>query len=107
MSKSEQENSNAFGFWDSDFGFVSDFDIRISDFAMRITRAISGAARAGWSVVAQHRGRSLITLLVSSLGTAGVIVAGSMGEAQVRDIESRLHALGGRLIVVSPNRLPT
>jgi putative ABC transport system permease protein len=56
--------------------------------------------------VAQNGWRSLFTLVICGLGTAGVIVAGSLGQAHLSDMEVRLHALGGRLVVVSPNKLP-
>lgn len=73
---------------------------------MRTVRAISGAMRAAWSVVLQNPWRSLFTLIICGLGTAGVIVAGSMGRAQLSDMETRLNAMGGRLVVVSPNTMP-
>lgn len=73
---------------------------------MRTTRAISGAGRAAWAVVRQNRWRSLLTLLICGLGTAGVVIAGAVGQAHLSDMEARLNALGGRLVVVSPNKLP-
>jgi ABC-type lipoprotein release transport system permease subunit len=69
-------------------------------------RAVNGAARAAWAVVNQNRWRSSITLSVCGLGTAGVIVAGAVGNAQVIEMQKRLDAVGGRLIVVSPNTIP-
>lgn len=73
---------------------------------MDAARAIDGAARAAWMVVNQNRWRSVLTLTICSLGTAGVIVAGAIGNAQVIDMQTRLDAVGGRLIVVSPNTVP-
>jgi putative ABC transport system permease protein len=65
--------------------------------------AVSGAARAAWAVIQQNRWRSAATLTVCGIGTAGVIVAGAIGNAQVIEMQRRLDAVGGRLIVVSPN----
>jgi putative ABC transport system permease protein len=73
---------------------------------MDAERAIRGAARAAWAVVNQNRWRSSLTLIVCGLGTAGVIVAGVIGNAQVVEMQRRLDAVGGRLIVVSPNTGP-
>ncbi len=73
---------------------------------MDAARVIDGAGRAAWMVVNQHRWRSVLTLTICSLGTAGVIVAGAIGNAQVIDMQKRLDAVGGRLIVVSPNTVP-
>lgn len=73
---------------------------------MRTTRAISGAMRAAWAVLRQNRWRSFLTLTICGLGTAGVILAGSVGQAHLGELENRLNALGGRLVVVSPNKLP-
>lgn len=73
---------------------------------MDAARAIDGAARAAWMVVNQNRWHSVLTLTICSLGTAGVIVAGAIGNAQVIDMQTRLDAVGGRLIVVSPNAVP-
>jgi putative ABC transport system permease protein len=42
-------------------------------------------------------------LTICSIGTAGVIVAGALGNAQVMEMQRRLDAVGGRLIVVSPS----
>jgi putative ABC transport system permease protein len=64
---------------------------------------LSGAARAAAAVIRQHRWRSAATLAVCGLGTAGVIVAGAIGQAQVAEMQRRLDAVGGRLLVVSPN----
>ena len=73
---------------------------------MRTTRVLVGAVRAAWAVVRQNRWRSLFTLAICGLGTAGVIVAGAVGQAHLSQLEGRLNALGGRLVVVSPNKLP-
>ena len=69
-------------------------------------RAVNGAARAAWAVVSQNRWRSSLTLTICGMGTAGVIVAGAIGNAQVIEMQKRLDAVGGRLIVVSPNAIP-
>jgi putative ABC transport system permease protein len=69
-------------------------------------RAVNGAARAAWAVVNQNRWRSSLMLTVCGVGTAGVIVAGAIGNAQVIEIQKRLDAVGGRLIVISPNAIP-
>ena len=73
---------------------------------MRIARAISGAMRAAWAVVRQNRWRSLLTLTICGLGSGGVIIAGAFGQAHMSELDKRLNALGGRLVVVSPNKLP-
>jgi putative ABC transport system permease protein len=73
---------------------------------MDARRAINGAARAAWAVVNQNRWRSSLTVTMCGIGTAGVIVAGSIGNAQVIEMQKRLDAVGGRLIVVSPNAVP-
>ena len=62
--------------------------------------------RAAWAVLRQNRWRSFLTLTICGLGTAGVILAGSVGQAHLGELENRLNALGGRLVVVSPNKLP-
>ncbi|MDA1018465.1 MAG: hypothetical protein O3A00_28915, partial [Planctomycetota bacterium] len=64
------------------------------------------AVQAAWAVLKQNAIRSLLTLAVCSLGTAGVIVAGVMGQAQLAEMEVKMQMLGGGLIVVSPNKLP-
>jgi putative ABC transport system permease protein len=69
-------------------------------------RAVNGAARAAWAVVNQNRWRSFLTLTLCGIGTAGVIVAGAIGNAQVIEMQKRLDGVGGRLIVVSPNAIP-
>ena len=73
---------------------------------MDAARAIDGAARAAWMVVNHNRWRSALTLTICGIGTAGVIVAGAIGNAQVIDMQRRLDAVGGRLVVVSPNTVP-
>ena len=70
---------------------------------MNSRRAVSGAARAATAVIRQNRWRSAATLTICGIGTAGVIVAGAIGNAQVVEMQKRLNAVGGRLIVVSPN----
>jgi putative ABC transport system permease protein len=73
---------------------------------MDARRAVSGAARSAWAVITQNRWRYAATLTICGLGTAGVIVAASIGAAQVAEMQRRLDAVGGRLIVVSPNTVP-
>jgi putative ABC transport system permease protein len=70
---------------------------------MNARRAVSGAARAARVVIYQNRWRSAVTLTICGIGTAGVILAGAIGNAQVAEMQKRLDAVGGRLIVVSPN----
>lgn len=70
---------------------------------MKGRRRLSGAARAAGAVIRQNRWRSAATLTICGLGTAGVIVAGAIGQAQIAEMQRRLDAVGGRLIVVSPN----
>jgi putative ABC transport system permease protein len=48
----------------------------------------------------------MLTLIVCGLGTAGVVVAGAIGNAHVIEMQKRLDAVGGRLIIVSPNTVP-
>jgi len=69
-------------------------------------RTIRGAARAARAVVRQNRWRSVVTLAVCGLGTAGVILAGAMGRAQTTAVQERLASVGGRLVVISPNKIP-
>ena len=64
------------------------------------------AVQASWAVLKQNAIRSLMTLAVCSLGTAGVIIAGVMGQAQLAEMNLKMQALGGGLIVVSPNKIP-
>jgi putative ABC transport system permease protein len=69
-------------------------------------RAARGAARAAWAVVRQNRWRSGLTVAICGLGTAGVILAGAMGRAQTAAIQERLASIGGRLVIISPNKVP-
>jgi putative ABC transport system permease protein len=64
------------------------------------------ALRSAWSVLRQNPLRSLLTLAVCSLGTGGVIVAGALGQDNEAELQGRLTALGGRLLIVSPNKTP-
>jgi putative ABC transport system permease protein len=73
---------------------------------MDARRAVNGAALAAWAVMTQNRWRSAATLTICGLGTAGVIIAASVGAAQLAEMQRRLDAVGGRLIVVSPNTMP-
>ncbi len=67
---------------------------------------IEVAVRAAWLVLRQNRMRSLLTLAICGLGTAGVVVAGVLGGAGVAEMQARLRTLGGGLLIVSPNRWP-
>lgn len=69
---------------------------------MRIFQVLPVALRAAWMVLRQNRWRSLLTLTICSLGTAGVILAGVLGQANVAQMQTRLRTLGGGMIVVSP-----
>ena len=73
---------------------------------MRFLRAISVALRAAASVLAQNRWRSLLTLIVCGSGAAGVVAAGVLAEIHLAEMQARFRALGGSLLVVSPNTLP-
>lgn len=73
---------------------------------MRFLWAIGVALRAGASVLSQNRWRSALTLAICGAGTAGVITAGLLAEINIRDMRTRLNALGGNLLIVSPNKLP-
>ena len=72
---------------------------------MRLRGAIIGASRAAWAVVNQNRWRSLLTLAICGLGTAGVMVSGFVGQVQLRELQQRLDAVGGRLLIISPNKM--
>lgn len=74
---------------------------------MRTLWAIRVALRAAWAVLRQNRWRSLLTLAICGLGTAGVILAGVLGKSNVAQMQERIRNLGGGLVVVSPNKLPT
>jgi ABC-type antimicrobial peptide transport system permease subunit len=73
---------------------------------MRLLWTTSIAVRAAASVLVLNRWRSLLTLAVCGMGTAGVIAAGVLAEIHLAEMGSRLSALGGNLLVVSPNKLP-
>src|SRR5438105_4566313 len=73
---------------------------------MPATWALQVAVRAAWSCLRQNAGRSLVTLTVCGLGTAGVLLAGFLHKAEVQTVQARMRALGGNLLVVSPNKLP-
>lgn len=73
---------------------------------MPTTWVMALALRAAWAVFRQNRWRSLLTLTICGLGTAGVVVAGVLGKANVREMQARLRNLGGGLLVVSPNKVP-
>jgi ABC-type antimicrobial peptide transport system permease subunit len=73
---------------------------------MRELAALPVALRAAWSVLRQHKFRSVLTLAVCGLGTAGIIVAGMLGRSNVGEMQARLRTLGGNMIAVSPNKLP-
>lgn len=64
------------------------------------------AIRAATSVLLENKWRSLLTLVLCGLGTAGVIAAGILSEINVTEMQARLSALGGNLLVISPNKLP-
>jgi putative ABC transport system permease protein len=72
---------------------------------MRSLWALEVALRASWSVLRRNCGRSLVTLVICGLGTGGVILAGTLGDANVKQMQGRIRDLGGGLIVVSPNKL--
>ena len=73
---------------------------------MDARRTVSDAARSAWVVISQNRWRSAAMLTICGLGTAGVIISASIGAAQVAEMQRRLDAVGGRLIIVSPNTVP-
>lgn len=73
---------------------------------MNTHRATLGAVRAASAVLLRNRWRSALTLTVCGLGTAGVVIAGAIGNAQVADMQRRLDAVGGRLVVITPNIVP-
>src|ERR1700733_13930281 len=66
----------------------------------------SVAIRAAWACLRQHRGRSLATLALCSLGTAGVLLSGLLNRAHVAEMQGRLRNLGSGLLMVTPNKLP-
>jgi putative ABC transport system permease protein len=63
------------------------------------------AMRAALACLWQHRWRSLLTLVLCSTGTAGVLVASMLAHLHYAEIQGRLRSLGGGLIVVSPNKI--
>jgi putative ABC transport system permease protein len=73
---------------------------------MRRVTATELAVRSACSVLRQNLLRSVLTLAVCGFGTAGVIVAGALGRANAAELQARLRALGGRLLIVSPNKVP-
>jgi len=73
---------------------------------MRAGWKTSVALRAAWACLRQHRWRSLATLALCGLGTAGVLIAGMLNRAHQTEMRGRLHNLGDGLLVVSPNRMP-
>ena len=64
------------------------------------------AVKATWSCLQRHRWRSILTLAVCGAGTAGIIVAGTVSDIYLADVHARIRTIGGRLLVVSPNKLP-
>lgn len=64
------------------------------------------ALRAVLAVLRQNRWRSILTLALCGLGTAGVIVAGVFARVNLAEIEARMRSLGGGLLVISPNSVP-
>lgn len=73
---------------------------------MRFLAEISIAFRAALSVLSENRWRSLLTLAVCGSGTAGIMLAGVLAEINLAEMQTRLSALGGNLLVISPNKLP-
>jgi len=73
---------------------------------MKAQRATPGAIRAASFVLMRNRSRSALTLIICGLGTAGVVIAGAIGSAQVVEMQARLDAVGGRLVVITPNTVP-
>ena len=73
---------------------------------MRATWKARVALRAAWACLRQHRWRSLATLIVCGLGTAGVLIAGILNNAHETEMRGRLRNLGSGLLIVSPNKLP-
>lgn len=73
---------------------------------MRALWSMWVAMRAATAVLLQNRWRSALTLALCGSGTAGVIAAGALYEINVAEMQSRLSALGGNLLVISPNKLP-
>src|SRR5208283_1534205 len=73
---------------------------------MRFGWKMSVAVRAAWACLRHHRWRSLATLSMCGLGTAGVLIAGMLNRAHVAEMQARLRNLGGGILMVSPNRVP-
>jgi putative ABC transport system permease protein len=69
------------------------------------SQATRVAVKAAWSCLTQHRWRSILTLAVCAAGTAGVLLAGILSDIYLADVRARLRTIGGRLVVVSPNKL--
>ena len=71
----------------------------------RLTTLVIGL-EAAWGVLRQNLVRSLLTLCLCGLGTAGVMVSGALSKGHLAEIDANLRALGGGLVIVSPNKVP-
>ena len=58
--------------------------------------------RTGWSAIASHRLRSVLTMLGIIIGVSSVILTVGLGQGAQDKVRDQISALGSNLLVVSP-----
>jgi putative ABC transport system permease protein len=58
--------------------------------------------RTGWSAIASHRLRSILTMLGIVIGVSSVILTVGLGQGAQDKVRDQISALGSNLLVVSP-----
>ena len=58
--------------------------------------------RTGWSAIASHRLRSVLTMLGIVIGVSSVILTVGLGQGAQDKVRDQINALGSNLLVVSP-----